>query len=295
MRKLTLAIIALGAPCLAVAGEPKDLPKGPLGDAVRSGYDMIVNTQTNAKVKPFVGNALNCASCHRDGGTSDTPGNLLTTATKFPSYSAREDTVLTLEDRIDNCFMRSMNGTRPSPDSEVTVDMAAYIAWLARGKPIYGVQNSESQPAQAAKPAVASDFTVMLKSANHANYARGSALYAAQCAACHGADGQGVPGTFPPLWGNGSYNAGAGLANVVKLATWVKGNMPLGNAHLSAQEAFDVALFADAQPRPDFVLAQHLPQGMKADDYNAKVRTETDSVESNLKKVGLSLEKLRQE
>lgn len=37
---------------------------------------------------------------------------------------------------------------------------------------------------------------------NQAAAADGKALYAAQCAACHQANGQGVPGVFPPLDGS---------------------------------------------------------------------------------------------
>ncbi len=259
------------------------LPAGPLGQAIQRGHDMIMNSTTDPEVKPYIGNALTCNSCHTDGGDNDHPGSFLGTATKFPAYSKRENAVITLEDRVANCFMRSMNGMRPSTDSPVTVDMVAYITWLNRGKAIYG-----AAPAKPAAP-----YGAMLKAATHADVVAGGQVYAANCASCHGAEGAGIAGTFPPLWGAQSYNAGAGLANVVKLATWVKGNMPLGNPHLSEKEAFDVALFVDTHPRPDFVLSQHLPAGMKPDDYNATVRSETDTVESNFKKVGLSLQALR--
>lgn len=243
---------------------------------------MIMNTTTNPEVKAYVGNLLTCNSCHTDGGDNDHPGNFLSTASKFPAYSPREDAVITLEDRLANCFMRSMNGTRPSTDSQVIVDMVAYIHWLDRGKAIYG-----AQPAKDVSP-----YPAMLKAATHADIAAGASGYTANCAACHGAQGAGLPGAIPPIWGAHSYNAGAGLADVVKLATWVKGNMPLGNAHLSDKEAFEVALYIDTQPRPDFVLSQHLPAGTASDDYNARVRTEIDTVESNLKKAGLSLQTL---
>ncbi len=283
LRRSLVAAAMLPTPALALAAGLQGLPGGPLGEAVQRGYEMITHTQTDPQVKAYVGNALNCASCHTDAGNNHNPGNFLLTATKFPGYSKRENTVLTLEDRIDNCFMRSMNGMRPNPDSPVTVDMAAYIAWLDRGKPLYG-----ATPAKGASP-----YAPMLASASHADFIAGKKVYAANCAACHQASGGGIPGTFPPLWGKESYNAGAGLANVVKLATWVKGNMPLGNAHLSEKEAFEVALYVDTHPRPDFVLSQHLPAGIGPDGYNAKVRAETDTVEGNLRKVGLSVDALR--
>lgn len=287
MRKVVLTCMVLAAASTgALAAPPANLPQGPFGEAVQRGYDMVVNTRSNALTKAYVGNSLNCTNCHREGGTADTPGKFLSTATGFPSWSAREGATITLEDRIDNCFMRSMNGMRPNPDDTVTVDIAAYIAWLARGKPLY--------PPKSAQANEAPDFVTMAKAATHANYAAGQQIYAAQCAACHGTDGNGV-GSFPPVWGKNSYNAGAGLANVPKLAMWVKGNMPLGNAHLTPQEAIDVSLYIDAQERPAFVLAEHLPKGMQPDEYNATVRAETDTVESNLKRLGLSLQQIKRQ
>lgn len=280
--------LALALACAApvgAAGLP-GLPAGPLGVAIQRGHDMVMNTGSDAEVKGYVGNALSCNSCHTDGGDNDHPGNFLSTAARFPSYSKRENAVITLEDRIANCFMRSMNGTRPGTDSRVVVDMEAYIQWLDRGKPIMA-------SALAAGGATASPYAPMLGRASHADQVAGAQVYAASCAACHGAGGQGVPGTFPPLWGAQSYNAGAGLANIEKLAAWVKGNMPLGNAHLSEKEAFEVALFVDTQDRPDFVLSQHLAKDAGPDDYNAQVRSETDTVDGNLKRVGLSLQSLR--
>ena len=284
MSKIFIAavVLAVAGSAFASTPNPQGLPAGPLGRAIQRGHDMIMNTTTNAEVKGYVGNALTCNSCHTDGGDNDHPGNFLSTATKFPAYSRREGAVITLEDRVANCFMRSMNGTRPSTDSQVIVDMVAYINWLDRGKAIYG-----AQPANDISP-----YPAMLKAATHADGAAGASVYTANCATCHGAQGAGMPGAFPPVWGANSYNAGAGLANVVTLAAWVKGNMPLGNAHLSDKEAFEVALYIDTQPRPDFVLSQHLTAGIAPDDYNARVRTETDTVESNFKKAGLSLQAL---
>jgi thiosulfate dehydrogenase len=281
MNKSLVAVVVLTVVAgSAYASTPglQGLPAGPLGQAIQRGHDMIMNTTTDPEAKGYVGNTLTCNSCHTDGGNNNRPGNFLTTATKFPAYSPREGAVITLEDRVANCFMRSMNGKRPSTDSKEVVDIAAYINWLDRGKAIYSVP-----PAKEASP-----YPAMFKAATHADVAAGTVVYTTNCAACHGAQGAGVPGAFPPVWGADSYNAGAGLANVAKLAAWIKGNMPLGNAHLSDKEAFDVALYIDTQPRPDFVLSQHLPAGIAPDDYNATVRTEADTVEGNLKKAGLS-------
>ena len=275
--------VVLLATCLVAPGvaTAQALPPGPLGQAIQRGHDMMMNSNST-EAKPYVGNALNCSSCHINAGDTAAPGNLRDTVSEFPSYSAREGAVITLEDRIANCFMRSMNGMRPSTDSPVVVDIAAYINWLDKGKPI------ATPPAPPAKP---SPYPAMLKAASAADVTAGAMLFKGSCAACHGADGAGL-GNFPPLWGPKSFNAGAGLANIAKLAGWVKGNMPLGNPHLTPQQAFQVALYINTRPRPDFVLSQHLPPGEPADDYNATVHAETDTVASNLKKAGLSLQSL---
>jgi thiosulfate dehydrogenase len=91
-----------------------------------------------------------------------------------------------------------------------------------------------------------------------ADPAHGAAVFAARCASCHGADGLGTKAeggyAFPPLWGPDSYNDGAGMARPVTAANFIRANMPFGTSYeapvLSEQEAFDVAVFIDSQPRP---------------------------------------------
>ncbi len=56
------------------------------------------------------------------------------------------------------------------------------------------------------------------------------------------------------------------MADVAKLAKWVKGNMPLCHLLLSEGEAFEVARLFDSHPRIDFVLNLHLRPGSAADD-----------------------------
>ena len=53
----------------------------------------------------------------------------------FPQYSARAGTEISIEDRLNSCMTRSMNG-RPLPDdSQEMQAMVAYIKFLARALP----------------------------------------------------------------------------------------------------------------------------------------------------------------
>ena len=99
-----------------------------------------------------------------------------------------------------------------------------------------------------------------------ADTARGERIYYAQCAACHGDNGEGLKDSrgdivFPPLWGDESFNIGAGMARTYKAAAFVKYNMPMGiqtkglwghGNVLSDQDAVDVSEFFAHKPRPDF-------------------------------------------
>src|SRR5690606_22337652 len=72
---------------------------------------------------------------------------------------------------------------------------------------------------------------------------------------CHGNEGAGlsVRGevVFPQVWGDNSYNWGAGISRVFTLASFIKHNMPLGQPNsLTDQQAWDLAQFIDSQERP---------------------------------------------
>jgi mono/diheme cytochrome c family protein len=58
---------------------------------------------------------------------------------------------------------------------------------------------------------------------------RGGKLYAQQCAGCHGKDGQGVPGVYPALAGNGSVLEPTGI-NAIRVVL-LGGFAPTTAAH----------------------------------------------------------------
>jgi thiosulfate dehydrogenase len=79
---------------------------------------------------------------------------------------------------------------------------------------------------------------------------RGAAIFAAQCASCHGSEENGVGLAFPPLWGPESFNDGAGMDGVVNIAAFVVRNMPpTSPGSLTPQRAFDVSSYIHTKPR----------------------------------------------
>lgn len=210
-----------------------------------------LNIDTARMLPKHVGNALNCASCHLNAGTVADGSPYVGISAFFPSYAARAGRVITLADRINGCFLRSMNG-KPLPlDSTEMTAMIAYFDWMRR----------ETKP----DDKVAGRGVGKVSQSIVPNPANGKKIYAAQCAVCHGADGEGIKNVagdwvYPPLWGDQSFNIGAGMARTYTAAAFVKRNMPiafhngfpLGQGGLSDQEAVDVAEYFTHQPRPDF-------------------------------------------
>jgi len=284
---------------------PKEYPQGAVGDMVKLGEEILLKTDTHPMTKDLVNNKLTCVNCHLRGadgkpGTADGIGTFTDTATAFPAYSKREKTVQTLQDRINNCFMRSMNGKRPIIDTPASLAMATYITWLSTGKPINlntkmptGPSNSKVWAKNSKK------FAKIQKKATHENYLRGQKLYTKKCASCHGHKGEGIA-VFPPLWGKDakgkwlSYNTGAGMSKLNKGATWVQSNMPLGqNNSLSDIDSADIMLYVNAQIRADFNLVEALQTDKKMGYYNSNVLSEKHSVRSNFKALGLDIDVIR--
>lgn len=242
--RLSLAIaagllLAAQAPAPAIPDEAT-IPAGPAGDVIRRGLAIITDTRSAAP--QHVGNSLRCANCHLDAGRTAGAAPLWAAYGNFPAWRDKNGRMNSFERRVQDCFIYSMNGAPPPLGGEVLLAVSAYAGWLAQGQRIGVSPPGRGFPALAA-PAAAPDD------------ARGKALFAEHCAACHGADGQGMQDgdtvINPPLWGPNSYNWGAGMAQVDKAAAFIRANMPLGNGgSLTVQQAWDIAWFIDGQLRP---------------------------------------------
>lgn len=216
------------------------IPDNEFGAMVRLGRDLFVNTQ-QLKGK-YVGNGLNCVNCHLDAGRMADSAPLWAAYPMYPAYRKKNDKVNTMEERIQGCFRYSMNGTPPPAGSKELTAMLTYHYWLATGAPVNQALAGRGYP-KLEKPAQEPDPE------------RGRSVYEAQCALCHGDGGQGatVAGNyvFPPLWGENSFNWGAGMHRINTAAGFIHANMPLGKpGTLSVQESWDVAAFINSHERP---------------------------------------------
>ena len=225
-----------GATGISATGFDEGLPNTADGERVRRGREMFDHTPQLAG--QYVGAKLSCSDCHIQSGTAAYAAPMVDLAGMFPMFNKRAGHVISLEDRIQECFTRSENG-RPLPyDSEAMKAMSAYIHWLSRDEKKGRAWNGRG----------------LVKIADLTGDAKlGSSLYQSQCSGCHGTDGAGVPPVLPPLWGPGSYNDGAGMNNPKKMAAFLVHNMPQNHpGTLSPQHAFDVAAYVHTKPRPHF-------------------------------------------
>jgi len=233
------------------------IPAGPQGDAIRNGKLLL--TETHQRLPDHVGNKLTCANCHLGAGTVPNASPWVGIWGVFPEYRSRSAKINSLQQRVNDCFERSMNGKALAFDSREMNDILAYMQWLSAGVPTgvsvqgrgFGPVNRELKP----------------------NADNGKSVYAAKCASCHGANGEGTKAPdgkfmFPPLAGKDSFNVGAGMARTYTAAAFVKHNMPLGQANtLTDQEAVDVAQYFTHLSRPDFpARSKDWPKGDKPKD-----------------------------
>jgi thiosulfate dehydrogenase len=140
-----------------------------------------------------------------------------------------------------------MNGRAPDSNSLEMRAMSAYIRWLGKD-----VEKGKKPPGTGLEPLAFLDRA--------ADSGRGRLIYLTKCQSCHGVNGEGKPDSltngylYPPLWGEYSYNTGAGLYRLTKFAPFVKANMPYGTNYdkeqLSVEEAWDLAAYVNSQPRP---------------------------------------------
>ena len=224
------------------------------------GHELIANTSYYLGPKGKVAaitNGMNCQNCHLAAGTLPFGNNYSAVFSTYPKFRARSGGIETISKRVNDCMERSLNGAALDTNSREMKAILSYMKWLGDDVPKGTVP----------KGAGIADLPEMDRPADPA---RGAIVYQEKCTVCHGTNGEGQTNpegygyTYPPVWGNNSYNVGAGLYRLSRLAGYVKYNMPFGtasyrNPQLSNEESWDVAAYINAKPRPSKDLSKDWP------------------------------------
>src|SRR5258708_15158362 len=145
---------------------------------------------------------LSCGACHLGTGTEPGTLGLPPAYGHYPRFSGRSNTTTTIEDRVNECMQRSLNG-RPLPkNSPQMIAMASYIRSL-----------SDRDAATGASARKANEPPAFKTPNRAANLDAGNRVFNQRCAACHSGDGSGLLASAnpihgyvcPALWGPGSF------------------------------------------------------------------------------------------
>ncbi|MDY0190733.1 MAG: c-type cytochrome [Desulfuromonas sp.] len=242
------------------APDETSIPQGAAGDKIRRGR--LILTHTPQQLPAYATSNLRCSNCHLKAGTVAYAAPWVGVTTRYPRYSNRSAADVSLRQRIQGCFKRSLNGVAPPVDSEPMEAIVAYMSWLSQGIDDGYLVEGWGFP--------------RLNEVAEPDRERGRQLFVEHCAVCHGKDGQGslsavpqrYPYGFPPLWGGKSFNIAAGTARLHKAAAFIQRNMPFSSGGLlTIQQAYDVADFVIHQPRADYpAKVNDWPQGGKPID-----------------------------
>jgi len=222
-------------------------------ETIKYGFDVFRNTpkylgpESKNKGMAYAGNHLSCTNCHLGSGTKPYAAPLIGVVQRFPQYRGRENKMGTIEERINGCMERSMNGKMMPDDGDEMKAMVAYLGWLGRYAPKDGKIKGQG-------------FVKIDIPERAVDLELGKTVFTKHCITCHGTDGQGsksadgITYQYPPLWGDDSYNNGAGMTRVITAAQFIKANMPYGTTYdnpvLTDEEAYDVAGYINQQLRP---------------------------------------------
>ncbi|HYC85787.1 MAG TPA: c-type cytochrome [Chryseosolibacter sp.] len=244
---------------LWAAPDSLDIPATAEGEMIRYGRELVAHTALylgpRGKVRA-ISNGMNCQNCHLEAGTKPFGNNYAAVFATYPKFRARSGTIESVEKRVNDCIERSLNGQKLDEDSREMKSIVAYILWVGRDVP------KNKVPA-------GSGIWDLKPLDRPADPVRGKIVYVKHCARCHGSRGKGIregdsaEWKYPPLHGDSSYNIGAGLYRLSRMAGYVKANMPYGISFdapvLTDEESWDVAAYINSLPRPPRDLSADWP------------------------------------
>ena len=248
-----------------VAPDEAAIPNDATGDMIR--YGKLILTETYKYLGPesgipntYVTSRLSCSNCHLEDGRSAYGQPWAVVWYKYGAgargpWSARSNQYLDMKNRIHDCTVRSMNGTRLPDDSYQLLSMIEYMKWLSTGIKV----------ADWTKVNHGSNNVSVTELTRPADPVRGKTVYEDNCAGCHGFTGEGIWDAaaqkyiYPAVWGPYSFNNGAGMYRLRTAIGFIKGNMPYGWANptdtthqLSKEDAWDSMAYVLSNNRPQF-------------------------------------------
>jgi cytochrome c len=248
--------------------DANEIPQNAEGKQIRDGMALLQQTTRLAgplaqdPSKRYSRNNLNCVNCHQ-AGPSGLPGTkpyalpLVNVLNDYPKLDPKSMRMISLEQRVAGMFGKGEVAlTAQTPELQAIL---AYLRWLG----------SKAEPGQAMTGSGLKEIPLPRRAADPE---RGRGLFAAQCAKCHGASGEGTPAVdfasgggylFPPVAGDDTYDDGGHMYMVPLLTRFIHANMPLGSSagapQLSVDEAYDIAAYINSElPR------RHAPQRIGA-------------------------------
>jgi thiosulfate dehydrogenase len=109
------------------------IPQGALGVSIRRGS--LIFDETPLYAPKYTGSKVSCANCHAEGGIQVYASPMVGLPHLFPMYNKRAGHVISLKDRIEECFVRSENGKPLSYDGPEMQAIVDYINWLSTPQP----------------------------------------------------------------------------------------------------------------------------------------------------------------
>lgn len=243
-----------------LAPDSATIPNDEAGKQIRYGKELIAHTARFIGPRGSVlqiSNGMNCQNCHLNAGTKPFGNNYGSVASLFPKFRARSGGLESIEKRVNDCIERSLNGKSLDSLSREMRAIVAYIEWVGKDVP-------------KGKKANGSGLYEIAYLERAADTVKGKSLFESKCMTCHGKKGEGLKRfddtdyVYPPLWGENSFNTGAGLFRISNFAKYIFANMPQGatydNPLLTEEEAWDIAAYVLSLPRPAKTFATDWPK-----------------------------------
>lgn len=230
------------------APDSTTIEKSAYGDLILYGQELVAHTASylgpTGKVAA-ISNGMNCQNCHLKAGKKIFGNNFSSVASTYPKFRARSGSIESIEKRVNDCLERSLNGLPLESESREMKAMIAYIKWVGKDVPKGAIPHGAGLV----------DLPLLDRAADPE---KGKIVFENMCSRCHGEQGvkhpNGTEWLYPPLWGPNSFNTGAGIFRLSRMAGYIKMNMPnessQANQSLDDEQAWDVAAYINSMPRP---------------------------------------------